>query len=45
MFEHQVEHFQIMIRIKEDVHHREENEMQIQKLLLSHHYRVYSILD
>ena len=45
MFEHQVEHFYILARIKEYVHHREENGMQIQKLLLSYHYRAYFILE
>ena len=45
MSEQQVEHFWILGRIKECVHHREENGMQIQKLLLSYYYRVYSILE
>ena len=45
MSEHLVEHFWILGRIKECVHHCEENEMQIQKLLLSHHNHVYSILE
>lgn len=46
MFEHQIKQFWILARIREYIqHHHKEIGMKIQKIELSHHYHVCSILE